>query len=621
MILFTTVILISLVAVVTSTAAAADVVPAACGPLDPAVDGDGQIIISPTDGYGIDRLTVDAQGRVYVNTIRVVNDSFVLDRIRRYLPDGSPDTTWGTSGFVDVSDRAFSVQSRTMAVDEKGRLWFARATYANELELRRFNPDGTVDTSLSPILFYEPRDLWDPVGDMVANGTGVTLAYGLSNNGDSTPRMYSVIEDGQNFIYASSIEQNTGMNVLDVTSEGLVVGQVYGAGFAWKALGLQNIERSVSESFYVGLGEVHGDTLIYGVVNDAGERKPLTARLGPGDSRNLTETVTTTGADGVQLAHVDTDGAAIGFRDNTMVFGQVGTDGIFTPDPGANPVPRAVASLAVPIAVQKLPDGSRVIAHYVDYANNQMAITRTLPTNLGPAVSDRALADQIGRLYSAYFLRPADAAGLLFWMRSRAQGASLQEVSDAFAGSTEFTNRYGSLADGDFVTLVYRNVLGREPEPAGLDFWMSQLTSGAMSRGQVMVGFSESAEYIRRTATVAPHRGSTGAVHRLYRAYFQRDSDDTGLCYWSRLVDGGAPLVDVSQAFAGSAEFATTYGSLTDRQFVELVYQNVLGRAGDADGVAFWTSQLTSGAMNRGEVMLNFSESPENILRTGTLPA
>ncbi|HEV7722546.1 MAG TPA: DUF4214 domain-containing protein, partial [Iamia sp.] len=44
---------------------------------------------------------------------------------------------------------------------------------------------------------------------------------------------------------------------------------------------------------------------------------------------------------------------------------------------------------------------------------------------------------------------------------------------------------------------------------------------------------------------------------------------------------------------------------------VELVYENVLGRPGEGDGVAFWTGQLNSGARTRGQVMTGFSESPE----------
>ena len=53
--------------------------------------------------------------------------------------------------------------------------------------------------------------------------------------------------------------------------------------------------------------------------------------------------------------------------------------------------------------------------------------------------------------------------------------------------------------------------------------------------------------------------------------------------------------------------FAATYGSLTDVQFVNAVYQNVLGAAGDAAGVDYWVSQLkTGGADARANFVAQF---------------
>ncbi len=45
---------------------------------------------------------------------------------------------------------------------------------------------------------------------------------------------------------------------------------------------------------------------------------------------------------------------------------------------------------------------------------------------------------------------------------------------------------------------MYRNVLGRIPEPAGLASWLATMDSG-VSRGYVLLGFGESAEFRQRT--------------------------------------------------------------------------------------------------------------------------
>lgn len=102
------------------------------------------------------------------------------------------------------------------------------------------------------------------------------------------------------------------------------------------------------------------------------------------------------------------------------------------------------------------------------------------------------------RLYTAYFKRLPDYKGLMYWYgnmypTSGNQGSNLVYVSDEFANSNEFVMTYGSLDNFAFVTRVYQNVLDRSPEPDGHAYWVGRLADG-MPRGEVMVGFSESAE-------------------------------------------------------------------------------------------------------------------------------
>lgn len=119
-----------------------------------------------------------------------------------------------------------------------------------------------------------------------------------------------------------------------------------------------------------------------------------------------------------------------------------------------------------------------------------------------------AMTDSISRLYSAYFLRAPDASGYAYWSGEFAGGRrGLQGMSDFFATSDEFRNLYADLSNREFVQLVYQNVLDRQPDPAGLDFWTSRLDEQAMTRGTVMINFSESAEYVQLTDTIPPLAG------------------------------------------------------------------------------------------------------------------
>lgn len=99
----------------------------------------------------------------------------------------------------------------------------------------------------------------------------------------------------------------------------------------------------------------------------------------------------------------------------------------------------------------------------------------------------------VARLYQAFFHREPDLGGLDFWVHRHATGTKLSKIAASFAGSSEFATAYGTVDDASFVTLVYGNVLQRKPDPAGLAHWTAKL-EGGMSRGDLMVAFSESSE-------------------------------------------------------------------------------------------------------------------------------
>ncbi|MCI0755447.1 DUF4214 domain-containing protein [Teichococcus vastitatis] len=109
-------------------------------------------------------------------------------------------------------------------------------------------------------------------------------------------------------------------------------------------------------------------------------------------------------------------------------------------------------------------------------------------------------ADQAYRLYQAAFARDPDVAGLAHQVRAMDAGLSLLTISANFLNSPEFASRYGTEpSDASLVTLLYRNVLAREPEAAGFSAHIGGLAAG-MSREQLLVNFSESAENRLQTA-------------------------------------------------------------------------------------------------------------------------
>ena len=105
--------------------------------------------------------------------------------------------------------------------------------------------------------------------------------------------------------------------------------------------------------------------------------------------------------------------------------------------------------------------------------------------------------------------------------------------------------------------------------------------------------------------------GSSGVMYRLYKAAFDRVPDAPGLGHNIHLVDGGLTLAQMSDAFVVSAEFTNTYGALSNAQFVNQLYANVLDRTPDAPGLA-WNLNLLNTTLTRAAMLSGFSESAEN---------
>jgi hypothetical protein len=158
----------------------------------------------------------------------------------------------------------------------------------------------------------------------------------------------------------------------------------------------------------------------------------------------------------------------------------------------------------------------------------------------------------VARLYFAYFLRVPDFAGLDFWLTYSRSGNSLESISSYFAASPEFNARYGALDNRRFTELVYKNVLGREPDDEGRAFWVKQLDSGVMTRGQVMLGFSESEEY---RAEVAPNV----SVILSFMGMLRIAPDATEFTYWGQRLREGGTRLEMFRTLLNAVQYRTRF--------------------------------------------------------------
>jgi hypothetical protein len=83
------------------------------------------------------------------------------------------------------------------------------------------------------------------------------------------------------------------------------------------------------------------------------------------------------------------------------------------------------------------------------------------------------------------------------------------------------------------------------------------------------------------------------SLTELYIAYFNRAPDATGLSFWGDKLAQGMTMREIAGYFFDQPEPRALYGEdINLAKFVASVYNNVFGRAPDADGFRFWLDAL-----------------------------
>jgi hypothetical protein len=125
--------------------------------------------------------------------------------------------------------------------------------------------------------------------------------------------------------------------------------------------------------------------------------------------------------------------------------------------------------------------------------------------------------DVVQQLYISYFGRPADYFGLQNFEKAldaigapktfkaveqaletdRAGTTALSKLVNSFNSSTESNELYGTdnspVGIGKFVAAIYQNVLGREADLAGFNFWVNAITSGALTKANAAAAITQGA--------------------------------------------------------------------------------------------------------------------------------
>jgi hypothetical protein len=112
----------------------------------------------------------------------------------------------------------------------------------------------------------------------------------------------------------------------------------------------------------------------------------------------------------------------------------------------------------------------------------------------------------IVELYVAFFNRIPDSDGIAFWVGQASNGNSIPTIANAFYGAavqySSLTGYSASMSNGDFVNVIYHNVLGRTSADAdGLAYWSGALADGSQTRGTLVQSILTSAHSFKGNAT------------------------------------------------------------------------------------------------------------------------
>jgi hypothetical protein len=150
------------------------------------------------------------------------------------------------------------------------------------------------------------------------------------------------------------------------------------------------------------------------------------------------------------------------------------------------------------------------------------------------------------------------------------------------------------------IPALYQQFLGRDADEGGFGFWYDQLWDGLPNSGMV-------ASLLR-----LPEHASLTVDHE-YQHILDRNPDPQGRSYWASYLGAGGSPDALRSLLYGSPEYLTRAGGTTDG-FHDALYKDVLGRAPDAGGRAYWRDLIDTGRLTRSAmafVVLNLDEPIE----------
>lgn len=236
--------------------------------------------------------------------------------------------------------------------------------------------------------------------------------------------------------------------------------------------------------------------------------------------------------------------------------------------------------------------------------------------------------DFVQRIYKYVLERDSDKDGEDFWLNELSTGKlNGGQLAKQFLVSKEFTDKNKN--DTEFVTILYKTFFGRDPEKEGLDFWLNNLSSKKNTRDNIVDEFINSQEWAdicaeygivsggnkkptpKTNTNKEPSQKTKDFTERLYTSALERQSDKSGLEYWSKkLANYEITGEEAAAEFFFSDEMKKA--NISDADFIYRLYATFLGRVPDLGGFDFWLNEMAKNPSKKYEMAFyGFSRSEE----------
>ncbi len=187
------------------------------------------------------------------------------------------------------------------------------------------------------------------------------------------------------------------------------------------------------------------------------------------------------------------------------------------------------------------------------------------------------------QLYRDYLFREAEQEGLAYWLTVfDKKYMSRDEVAEWFIQSPELQSSAGA------IVRVYLGLFDQIPDRSSLtDLVNAKLSGNSLSKIANRLIYSDNSESL-----LFNELSNTSFVEFLYNNILERDPDKVGLNYWDSQLKTGVSREDVLLGFTQSDEYRQ---SVNDEVSIALNYIGLMGRLPDAEGYKYWLNQMSEG--------------------------